>query len=219
MQHLHAVDYAIIIFDLIATTVIGLVLTRRASKSLEHYFLGNRNMPWWLLGVAGMSNWFDLTGTMMVTSFLYMLGPRGLYVEFRGGACLILPFLLAYAGKWHRRSGCMTGLEWLVYRYGRSASVEAVRLTSAILAVVSTVFSLAYLVRGTSLFLGIVLPFPPMMMTAIAVGFTALYTMFAGFYGVVITDLVQGVIIIIACIIIAVMAWNVVPDMGRLDRG
>ena len=37
-------------------------------------------------------------------------------------------------------------------------------------------------------------------------GLTALYTMFAGFYGVVITDLIQGVIIIISCMVIAAMA-------------
>lgn len=216
MQSLHTIDYAIIIFYLIATTIIGLVLTKRASKSLDHYFLGNRRMPWWLLGIAGMSNWFDLTGTMMITSFLYMLGPRGLYIEFRGGACLVLPFLLAYAGKWHRRSGCMTGLEWMVFRYGRTKEVEVVRLVSAILAVVSTVFSLAYLVRGASLFLGIMVPYSPTLVTAAVVGLTALYTMFAGFYGVVITDLIQGVIIIIACLIIAFTAWSGVPSTESL---
>jgi Na+/proline symporter len=216
MHKLHQLDYAIIILYLVATTIIGMILTRRASKSLDHYFLGDRSMPWWLLGIAGMSNWFDLTGTMMITSFLFLLGPRGLYIEFRGGACLILPFLLAFAGKWHRRSGCMTGLEWMIYRYGRSTSVEAVRLVSAILAVISTIFSLAYLVRGTSLFLGIMLPYPPMAMTTLIVGLTALYTMFAGFYGVVITDMIQGVIIIISCMVIAVMAWRIVPDTAHL---
>jgi len=212
MHHLHNVDYAIILFYLLATTVIGLILTRRASKSLDHYFLGNRSMPWWLLGIAGMSNWFDLTGTMVITSFLYMLGPRGIYIEFRGGACLCLPFMLAYAGKWHRRSGCMTGLEWMVYRYGRTKSVEGVRLAFAILNILTTIFMLAYLVRGASLFLGIMVPYSPVVVTSIVVGLTALYTMFAGFYGVVITDLIQGVIIIISCLIIAFMAWSGTPD-------
>lgn len=217
MHHLHAVDYGIIIVYLLATTVIGLLLTRIASKSLDHYFLGNRKMSWWLLGIAGMSNWFDLTGTMIITSFLYMLGPRGLYVEFRGGAVLVLPFLLAYLGKWHRRSGCMTGIEWMVFRYGRTTEVDVVRLVSAIIALASTIFALAYLVRGTSLFLGIMFPYPPMYTTAALVGLTALYTMAAGFYGVVITDLIQGVIIIGSCLIIATTAWMQVPDMAHLS--
>jgi len=216
MHHLHAVDYGIILFYLVATTVIGLFLTRIASKSLDHYFLGNRRMSWWLLGIAGMSNWFDLTGTMIITSFLYMLGPRGLYIEFRGGAVLVLPFLLAFLGKWHRRSGCMTGIEWMVFRYGRTTEVDAVRLVSAIIAVATTLFSLAYLVRGASLFFGIMFPYPPTYVTIFIVGLTAAYTMAAGFYGVVITDLIQGVIIIVSCLIIATMAWAMVPSTQSL---
>src|ERR1700723_1755675 len=102
MHALSPIDYLIIIGYLGASLVAGLLMTRKAGASLEDYFLGGRSLPWWLLGVAGMANWFDLTGTMIITSFLYLLGPRGLYIEFRGGAVLLLPFLLAYAGKWHR---------------------------------------------------------------------------------------------------------------------
>ena len=50
----------------------------------------------------------------------------------------------------------MTGAEWLPYRFGRLKSVEAVRVVKAVVAIVVTVVLLAYLVRGTSLFLGII---------------------------------------------------------------
>lgn len=216
MQSLHVIDYIVIVAYLAITTVVGLLLTRRASSSLEHYFLGGRTIPWWLLGIAGMSGWFDLTGTMLITSFLYMLGPRGLYVEFRGGACLVLAFMLAYAGKWHRRSGCMTYAEWLTMRFGKSRSGESIRLLQAIISMVFTPFMLSYLVRGTSLFVGMMFPFPPTTVTIILIGLTALYTMFAGFYGVVITDLIQAVIIIISCILIAGMAWASIPAPEHL---
>lgn len=106
--NLSTFDYVIIIGYLVLSLCVGLWMTKKASSSLDHYFLGGRSLPWYMLGVAGIANWFDLTGTMIITSFLYMLGPRGLYIEFRGGACLVLAFLLAYAGKWHRRSGRMT---------------------------------------------------------------------------------------------------------------
>jgi Na+/proline symporter len=216
MHYLHTIDYVVIVAFLVFITVVGMILTRKASKSLDHYFLGNRSMPWWLLGISGMSNWFDLTGTMIITSFLFMLGPRGLFIEFRGGAVLILAFMLAYAGKWHRRSGCMTGAEWLEYRFGRMKSVEAVRVVKAIVTIVVTVVIVAYLVRGTSLFLGTIFPYPPAVMTIILVGLTALYTMCAGFYGVVITDMIQGVIIIASSVAVAVMAWMLVPDAQHL---
>ena len=216
MHSLSLIDYAIIIGFLSITVVVGMIMTRRASSSLDHYFLGGHSLPWWLLGVAGMANWFDLTGTMIITSFLFMMGPRGLFVEFRGGAVLVLAFLLCYAGKWHRRSGCMTGAEWMIYRFGRNKSAEGVRLLSAIIGIVTTIMMLAYLIRGASLFLGLFFPFPPMMTTLVLLLFTTLYTMSAGFYGVVLTDLVQGCIVMCSCVIISFMAWHMVPDTAHL---
>ena len=216
MHALAAVDYAIILGYLALSLVAGVIMTKRAGLSLEHYFLGGRTLPWWVLGVAGMANWFDLTGTMIITSFLYMLGPRGLYVEFRGGAGIILIFMLAYTGKWHRRSGCMTGAEWMTYRFGEGKAAEGLRAMSALAGILLTVMMLAYLIRGASLFLGMFFPFPALYTTLAVVTVSTLFTMSAGFYGVVLTDLVQGAIILAASVIIALMAWHMVPDMPSL---
>ncbi|MDD5199135.1 MAG: hypothetical protein PHC88_04970 [Terrimicrobiaceae bacterium] len=154
MHALAPLDYSIIIGYLLLSLVMGVLMTRIASRSIENYFLGGRALPWYLLGVAGMANWFDLTGTMVITSFLYMLGSRGLYIEFRGGACIALIFLLAYAGKWHRSSGCMTIAEGMTYRFGTGKAAEGVRLMSALMNIGITIMLLAYLIRGASLFLG-----------------------------------------------------------------
>ncbi|MDD5139800.1 MAG: hypothetical protein PHY43_06010 [Verrucomicrobiales bacterium] len=216
MHQLAVLDYTIIIGYLGLSLIAGLLMTRRASGSLDHYFLGGRTLPWYLLGIAGMANWFDLTGTMIITSFLYMLGPRGLYIEFRGGAVLVLAFLIAYAGKWHRRSGCMTLAEWMTFRFGEGKSAEGLRLLSAAINIISCVMFLAYLIRGASLFLGMFFPFPPMATTLVLVAVSTLYTMGSGFYGVVLTDLVQGVIMIFSCFVIASMAWMLVPDSASL---
>jgi SSS family solute:Na+ symporter len=216
MHALSFTDYAIILGYLGISLLMGVIMTRKASSSLDNYFLGGHSLPWWLLGVAGMANWFDLTGTMIITSFLYMMGPRGLFVEFRGGAVLILAFLLCYMGKWHRRSGCMTGAEWMTYRFGTGKAAEGVRLLSAVMAIISTVMLLAYLIRGTSLFLGMFFPFPPMYTTLGLITLTTLYTMSSGFYGVVLTDLVQGVIVMLSCVIISLMAWHMVPSAESL---
>lgn len=216
MHSLSTLDYSIIIGYLALSVVMGFLMSRKASSSLENYFLGGRSLPWYLLGVAGMANWFDLTGTMLITSFLYMLGPRGLFIEFRGGAVLILAFMLVYTGKWHRRSGCMTGAEWTIYRFGESKVSEAVRLLGAVVSVITAVMMLAYLIRGATLFLGMFFPFPPLYTTLVLLIVTTLYTMSSGFYGVVLTDLVQGVVVMTSCIVISVIAWHLVPDNASL---
>ena len=216
MTSLNFIDSSIIIIYLIITMGVGLIMTRKASQSLDNYYLGGRSLPWYMLGMAGMANWFDLTGTMIITSFLYMLGPKGLFIEFRGGAVLILAFLICYTGKWHRRSGCMTGAEWIAYRFGTGTEAKWMRFFKAFMTVVATVGMLAYLIRGTSLFVGMFIPMSPVMVTAGIVAFCTLYTMMAGFYGVVLTDLVQGAIVLIACVIVSVIAFNLVPSMDAL---
>ena len=217
MTDLTYLDYGIIGTFLAIILFVGLAASRMASRSLEHYFLGGRNLPWYLLGISGMSSWFDLTGTMIITSFLYMLGPRGLYIEFRGGAVLVLAFMLAYTGKWHRRSGCMTGAEWNIYRFGAGFSGELVRLVSALVGIITTIGLLAYLVRGATLFMAMVFPVDPVWLTIGILGMASLYTVMAGFYGVVLTDLVQGSIMIIGCLVVGVVAWGHVPDAATLN--
>ena len=217
MTGLNLIDSSIIIIYLLITLAVGLMMTRKASQSLDNYYLGGRSLPWYMLGMAGMASWFDLTGTMIITSVLYRLGPKGLFIEFRGGAVLILAFLICYTGKWHRRSGCMTGAEWIAYRFGTGTEAKWMRFFKAFMTVVATIGMLAYLIRGTSLFVGMFVPFSPIWITAGIVAFCTLYTMMAGFYGVVLTDLVQGAIVLVACIIVSIMAFNLVPDTATLS--
>ena len=216
MSSLTLIDYAVIFGFLGVLLIAGLTMSRRASKDLESYFLGGRNVPWYLLGITGMSAWFDLTGTMIITSFLYMLGPQGLFIEFRGGAVLALAFMLAYTGKWHRRSGCMTPAEWNTFRFGTGFSGELLRLVSALMGIIMTIGMLAYLVRGATLFMGMIFPLDPVVLTIGLLGLATLYTVLAGFYGVVITDLVQSAIMIAGCIVISIIAWRETPDVATL---
>ena len=102
MWSLNFIDYSVIIGYLAALVVLGLALERMASKSLDDYFVGGGRLPWWALGVSGMAYFLDMTGTMVITSFLFLLGPRGLFIEFRGGAVLVLAFMMLWGGKWHR---------------------------------------------------------------------------------------------------------------------
>lgn len=217
MMQFATVDYVLIAIFVALVLFAGLVMAKTAAKNLESYFLGGRRLPWYLLGISGMSGWFDLTGTMIITSFLFMMGPMGFYVEFRGGAVLVLAFMLAFTAKWHRRSGCMTMAEWATYRFGTGPSGETLRGISALMGIVSTVFMLGYLVRGATLFLGLIFPVDPVLLTVGILGLASIYTVAAGFYGVVISDMVQGCIMILGCIVVSVIAWQTVPSAEVLQ--
>ena len=206
MSYLNGFDYTVIGLYFAALVGLGLILQRKASASIEDYFIGGRKLPWWALGVSGMASFLDVTGTMIIVSFLFMLGPRGLFIEFRGGAVLVLAFMMLWGGKWHRRSRCLTGAEWMIFRFGDGPGGRFAQFMAALAGVVSTVGMLAYLVIGIGKFLSMFLPFTPMVCAASLVAVATVYTMVSGFYGVVFTDLFQSAIILIAVVFISVMA-------------
>jgi len=214
LKHLNAVDLGVIVLYTVIVVGIGVYLRRRASRSLEDYFLAGKQLPWWALGVSGMLHFLDMTGTMVIVSFLYMLGPRGIYIEFRGGAVLCLAFMTLWTGKWHYRSQVMTGAEWYVYRFGTGPGAKAARLIAAIAGMISTFGMLAYLIKGAGLFLSMFLPWSPFLCALLMILATVVYTLMSGFYGVVYTDLFQSFIILIAVVVISIMAAVQVGNYG-----
>jgi len=85
MGSLNSVDYGVIIFYLGFLVAIGFYLKKKASQSLEDYFLGGRKLPWWALGITGMAQFLDITGTMIIVSFLICLGPAAYSSSLEGG--------------------------------------------------------------------------------------------------------------------------------------
>jgi hypothetical protein len=98
-------------------------------RVLEEYYLGGRRIPWWALAVADVSSYIDISGTMINTAFIYALGIKGMYIEIRGGLCLMLAFQLAFTGKLSRRCPVKTKGEWcgsclIDYNCGRAAVTD-----------------------------------------------------------------------------------------------
>ncbi len=219
MRFLRIGDYAVILAYFAILIGIGAYFRKKAAASVEDYFLAGRRMPWWALGLSQMTFWFDMTGTMIIASFLFLLGPRGIWIELRGGAGLVLVFLMLWAGKWHRRSGVITGAEWMMFRFGRDRWAHFARLMSVVSNVVINLALLAYSFKGAGLFLSMFLPFSPLVCSLIMMLVTALYTIESGFYGVIASDIFQSVCIwigVVAVVILTVGRLAGVPDLGAL---
>ncbi|AQQ69859.1 Na(+)/glucose symporter [Limihaloglobus sulfuriphilus] len=207
MNYLGTLDYAVIGSYLFVLVVMGFYLQKKASASMDDYFLAGKSLPWWAIGISGMGWSLDITGTMLIVSLLYILGPRGLFVEFRGGVPLGLIFVMAWTGKWHRRSNCMTGAEWQAYRFGPGLPGSFARVLSAVAGIVFTLGMLAYLVKGVGLFLSTFIPvLTPLQCSLIMVGVATLYTVTSGFYGVVYSDIFQAFLIFAGIIVVTVIA-------------
>jgi len=206
MSGISIVDYIIISGYFLVLVAVGFYFRKMASASLDDYFLGGRNLPWWMLGISGMAAWLDLTGTMLITSLLFLLGPTALFLELRGGVGLVLVFMFIYVGKWHRRSGLMTSAEWMLFRFGNGLWGNFARLAQVLSMMLFGIGMMAYAIKGVGLFFSMFLPWGPTVCAAIMVFITCVYTIQSGFYGVVITDVFQGVCILIGVVFIVIYA-------------
>lgn len=207
MGIMSGVDQSIIFFYLCALVVLGIFLKRRASQSIDNYFLGGRKIPWWVLGISGTTSFLDMTGTMVIASFFYIVGVKGLLVELRGGVALILAFLMIFMGKWYSRSKVMTTAEWMEFRFGQGKQGQAARLLNAVVNIVNTVAMVGYFFVGTGKFLSLFLPFSPVTCSLIMIAVCLFYTAMSGLFGVVYTDLLQAVLIVFATLYVSVKAF------------
>ncbi|MGF1572098.1 MAG: sodium:solute symporter [Sumerlaeia bacterium] len=197
---LTGLDYSIIAFYLLLTFLIGVLAQRVASKGADSFFLGGNKLPWWALGASGMASNVDIGGTALAVGLIYAMGVKGFFIEIRGGIVLIMAVLLAYMGKWNRRSGVMTRAEWMIFRFGNGTGGKFARVASALSEILFAIWVTAYFTKGLQAFVGPMHPWGneiSLLITAIIVIFVGIYSMAGGLTGVVWTDVFQGFLILI----------------------
>jgi len=220
------IDYLIVIVYLTGIVFVGLYLQKKASAGIDSYFLGNRKMPWWALGASGMASNLDVSGTMINTAFIFALGVSGFFIEIRGGVTLIMAFLMIFMGKWNRRAQVMTFAEWMHFRFGKGRAGDVARLISALSVIIFTIAMITYFAIGSGKFIGEFLGIPAFWglssefwAASLMIFLAMIYTVASGLYGVVWTDVFQGLLIFftIMFIVIMVMTQIILPDVFQIS--
>jgi SSS family solute:Na+ symporter len=79
-MHLHIIDLAIIGTYLLLTLLIGVFISKRASKNIKSYFLSGNKIPWYVLGVSNASSMFDITHIIWLVSFFVVYGMKSMWI-------------------------------------------------------------------------------------------------------------------------------------------
>ncbi|HDP98352.1 MAG TPA: hypothetical protein ENN22_04095 [bacterium] len=218
-MNLSPIDAAIVVLYMILVFGVGIYMERRAGKNINAYFLGGGSMPWWLLGMSGSSTYFDITGTMWIVSTFYILGMKGLWEHWIW--CFpFAGFLFAFKGKWIYRSGVLTNIEWLIFRYGDKKDGQAARLVTVIAGLILMILMLGYAGTGVGKFIEEFFPVKKAVAIPILFAFTGLYVLLGGFFSVVYSDLFQTIVLFLAAIYIAVCAFiQIDPEVFRNTVG
>src|SRR5512137_1827074 len=196
-MNLHPIDLVIIAVYLVAVAMVGVVVRKRATKKLASYYLADRNIPWWMLGLSGCSSYIDVGGTMVMVGAMYYLGLKSIWITHIFWGWLMISLYMAYQAKYIRRSGVMTFAEWNETRFGPTRDAEAARIAAAVFLLVLMVFNLMFMAVGTGKFVEEFLPLPRWASSLLVFGVVGTYVTLGGFFGVILTDIFQTVLIAI----------------------
>jgi solute:Na+ symporter, SSS family len=204
MPLLHWIDYAIIATYLLVSLVIGLWMSRRASRDQESYFLGARSMPWWVNGISLAATSFASDTPLVVTEMVRDRGLQRLWWLFAMVLALVVGVVL-FSRLW-RRLEAVTDAEFCELRYdGKSAAVlRGVRAFMS--GVVGNVITIAWVTLGMASIITVMMPVDRWTAIGLAMAVTLTYTMFGGFLGAVLTDVVQFLIAIAAMTALAIIS-------------
>lgn len=212
---INTVDLCIIIAYFALVFTIGLLVSKRAIKDINSYFLGSNSLPWWILGVSNASGMFDITGTMWLVYLLFVYGLKSVWIPW------VWPifnqiFLMAYLSIWLRKSNVMTGAQWIETRFGSGKGARLAHIIVVVFALVSVVGFIAYDFKGIGKFAKIFLPWDlsPDTYAIILMSITAVYAVKGGMFSVVITEFIQFLVMTVASIAVGIIAMNAIsPDM------
>ncbi len=216
---MHTIDYAIIVLYFLLVIGVGFWYQRRASQSLESYFLAGKSMHWLALAMSGSVATFDITGTMWIVTLIVLFGMKSMWNHWMWGF-LMAAFFMSYMGKWVRRSNVMTGAEWMVTRFGDRRDGFTARAAYTLMAVVMLTGFIGYAFQGIGKFasvyvdLGLDTETTATVCAVTIFAITTLYVLLGGLYGVVITNVIQTVILTVASIVIAGVAYaTLTPEL------
>ncbi len=220
-MELNYLDIVILVLYLAVTVWIGFWISHKASKNLESYFLGGKTIPWYMLGLSNASGMFDISGTMWMVGLLFVYGVKSVWIPWLWPVFNQI-FMMIYMSIWLRRSGVMTGAEWIQFRFGKGPGSEGAHIMVVIFALLNVIGFLAYGFIGIGKFAASFLPwelhsdpywnanFYGLAITAL----TTLYVVKGGMFSVVFTEVLQFVVMTIACIAVGIIAMaEVSPDM------
>jgi SSS family transporter len=215
-MHLAFSDWLIILLYFVASAAIGLAYVRKASQSLDEYFVSGRALPWWLAGTSMVATTFSADTPLVVSGLVARYGVAGTWLWWNGAISGILTVFF-FARLW-RRAGVLTDLEFAELRYGGKPAAALRGFRAIYLALPINLIIMGWVTRAMVTVLEISLAINPWKAAILLFAITAAYTIFSGLWGVVVTDTFQFVVKMGGVIVLAVIAVNSVGGLDALAR-
>ena len=227
---LSLIDWLVVAAYFAVNLAVGLYYRKRASKSVDEFFAGGRNVSWWLAGTSLVATTFAADTPLAVTGLVASHGIAGnwLWWNMLLGAMLTVFF---FARLW-RRAGVLTDVELAELRYSGPPAAflrgfRALYLGLPINCIILGWVNLAMVKILTVIFPGLAFPaigitdskVAALLVVFVIMSLTASISILSGLWGVLVTDLIQFVLKMGMVIVLAFFAVRAAGGMDGLREG
>ena len=200
---MHPVNW-LIVGAYVAYVLIDGVRRARGTKEVEGYFLANRSLPWWAVGLSVMATQLSAVTMIGTTGQGATDGLR--FVQFYFGLPLAMVILGVTLVPFLRGNGVYTAYEYLERRFD-----PRTRALTAFLFLISRGMSCGVIVAAPAVVFSALFGWPLVWCVALIGVPTVAYTMLGGIQAVTWTDVKQMILIVVALVAVVVVLLVKMP--------
>ena len=207
---MHPVDWAIVA-AYIGWLVSDGIKRTRLERTTESYFLANRSLPWWAVGLSVMATQLSAITLVGTTGQGYNDGLR--FIQFYFGLPLAMIILSLTVVPFFYRARVYTAYEYLERRFDLKT-----RTLTSLLFLLSRGMSCGAVVAAPAVVLSVILGWNVTLTALLILVPAVVYTIFGGVQAVTWTDVkVMGltVFVLLAAVVVLVLG---LPSRGRRRR-
>ena len=217
-MELALIDYIIIVAFFLISLAIGLWFRKEAGKDLSHFFLGGRNLSWYIAGISMVATTFAADTPLAVTELVAQNGIAGnwLWWNMLAGGMLTTFFFAKY---W-RRADVLTDIEFIELRYSGKPARFLRGFRALYFGVFMNVLIIGWVNVALMSLLQIFFDIPQeelLWYVAGAMLIVVAYSATSGLLGVAFTDVIQFIIAMTGSIVLAIIVVNS-DKIGGIDN-
>lgn len=208
MTDFGALNWSVLVIYIAANLVLGYLLGRKVTSSND-FFLGDRSIPWWAIGISVVSTYVSALTFLGGPAWAYTdgLSVIAIHLNYPLVIFLVVTFFLPF----FYNSGVASIYDYLEKRFGHTS-----RSVMSALFLLSQGLTSAAVLYATSLVLEFITGFPVEWCIVVVTVVALIYTCMGGIAAVIWTDVIQaGILFVGATIIFGALVSELPSSLGE----
>ena len=216
---LSPIDGAIIVGYILFALGFGVYYSKRAGRNIKEFFVSGRNLPWWLAGTSMVATTFAVDTPLVVTALVVNGGIAENWLWWNATLSGMLTTFL-FSRLW-RRAEIITAVELTELRYSGGSASFLRWFRALYIALPVNCITMGWVILAMQKIIMLTFNLPDtaswkVLAVLACMLIAGIYCVLSGFWGVVITDLVQFSMAMIGSITLAIIAMVKIGGIGTL---